>query len=447
MNVLVFYNSTQTYTNAVFEHVNSFAKYSKHDFFFCHSDQYQQTDIDLSRFDAVIIHFSIRLPYDQVSEPLARRLVEYKGLKALFIQDEYDHTHRSWHWINRLGIALVFTVVPTPGINRVYPVDVFPNTRFVSNLTGYVPESIPSVAHLMPPSQRNLMIGYRGRPLPVRYGQLGFEKVAVGRLVKSYCDERGILNDISWTEESRIYGDAWYKFMATCKSMLGSESGSNVFDWDGKLVPKVAAFQKANSRLPDAAVYSAVVEPHESPGLMNQVSPRVFEAIALRTALVMFEGNYSGVLRPNEHFIPLRKDGSNLDEVFSRLKDGKYVDEMTDRAYLHVIESRAYSYKSFVQIVDAELEKSARNTTSEVWWPGKVLAGQEAAVSDSEKHTKELDNRQFSPALLSLRPLRAIPLSVKGWLSGSTAYFLWSWVPANLRNKLRPWVRRVLRKG
>src|SRR3954465_7783587 len=116
MNILFLYNSTQTYTNTVFEQINSFARFSRHAAFFCHLDQFSTLELDLSRFDAVSIHYSVRLPFDQISESAAQTLRSYGGLKFLFIQDEYDHTYRTWHWINRLGIRLVFTAVPTVSI-------------------------------------------------------------------------------------------------------------------------------------------------------------------------------------------------------------------------------------------------------------------------------------------------------------------------------------------
>jgi spore maturation protein CgeB len=115
--------------------------------------------------------------------------------------------------------------------------------------------------------------------------------------------------------------------------------------------------RNSSNRIPVQAsrkFMKALVRSKEIDGIMNQVSPRVFEAIAARTVLVLFEGNYSGVVKAGEHFIPLKKDGSNLAEVVSLLQDGAYVDAMAERAYRDVIASGKYSYKSFVDLVDME---------------------------------------------------------------------------------------------
>jgi len=353
-NILVLYYETETFASNVYEHLSSLARFSDARVFFTHQNPKTPVN-DLALFDVVIIHYSIRLPFNQIAEETAQALEAFGGLKALFIQDEYDNTHRAWHWIKRLGIKLVFSSVPEESMSRIYPPEEFPGVRFVSNLTGFAPEALASVPAYPPPSQRPLKIGYRGRALPIRYGSLGQDKVDVGRIVKAYCDAKGISNDIAWDEGSRLYGDSWYAFTASCRAMLGSESGSNVFDWDGTLQARIAEYRKQHPRASDQDVYRALIAPLEMPGLMNQVSPRVFEAIACRTPLVLFEGQYSGVVLPDQHFIPLRRDGSNLDDVIARLRDDKEVDAMVERAYDDVLRPGRFGLPAFVRMVDGEI--------------------------------------------------------------------------------------------
>lgn len=349
---MIIYNAGVTYANTILEHLSSFARYSENTVYYYHHDQSQEFDIDLSVFDVVVLHYSyylMRMPHDQPPETNAIKLSEYSGLKMLIIQDEYDHTGHICYWIRQLKIHLVFTLVPTEAMERIFPAEKFPGVHFVPNLTGYVPETIPTDVVFLPASQRNLIVGYRGRELSIRYGKFCREKADIGKAVKSYCVARGIAHDIEWTEESRIYGPSWYQFIASCRAMLGTESGSNVFDWDGTLAAKFEVFGQTRN---DEEIYRCLIEPLEMDGVMNQISPKVFEAIAMRSALVLFEGRYSGVVEPERHYIPLRKDFGNLDSVFSVLHDGHYVDEMTDRAYREIIQSGKYSYNQFVSMVD-----------------------------------------------------------------------------------------------
>ncbi len=435
MNILYLYNATQTYTATVFEHISSFQKHSSHCSFFAHQDQYNKLAVDFSLFDVVVIHYTIRLPFDQIADQNVDSLSEYKGLKVLFIQDEYNHTHRAWDWIKRLGIQLVFTVVPQNGISNVYPPQEFPGVHFISVLTGYVPEDLP-IGPYRPPSQRSLIVGYRGRPLPIQYGNLGREKIGIGMLVTHYCECQKIIHDIGWSEEARIYGPKWYEFMSSCRSMLGSESGSNVFDWDGTLAAKIQEFRANNPHTTDDDVYAALIQPLELPGLMNQVSPRVFEAIASRTVLVLFEGNYSGVVTPGLHFIPLKKDGSNLEEVFRLLADGSYVDAMAERAYHDIIASGKYSYWSFVGMVDKEIESSLREF------------GQQTTNIMPSRSVIDYLGR---PSPITTSPIRAEP-PVFGFhglkdLAKRLVIYLWWKLPEAVRISLKPRLKRLLGKG
>lgn len=417
MNILFIYNATQTYTNTVLEHINSFAHYAHNtNAFFCHQDQKKPFNVNLSYFDAVVLHYTIRLPFDQVADTTVEALASYSGLKVLFIQDEYDHTHRTWYWIKRLGIQLVFTVVPQENIGKVYPSNEFPGVRFVNNLTGYVPENIPNIDTVNSPSSRKIIVGYRGRSLPLRYGQLGKEKVGIGRQVKEYCVSNNIHHDIAWAENSRIYGPKWYEFMASCRAMLSSESGSNVFDWNGTLDAQIKEFRRSKRGVTDQEVYDKVIKPYEEHGLMNQISPRIFEAIAFRTALVLYEGDYSGIIKPDRHFISLKKDGSNLDKIFLLLQDGEYVDEITNRAYDEIILSGAYSYQAFVRMVHKELTQAikSREIKEANWLLIENTTGHKRQPSELTTSPYVLVSRKFNLLVrIVYRILERLPMGPK----------------------------------
>ncbi|WP_260293643.1 hypothetical protein [Sedimenticola hydrogenitrophicus] len=356
-NVLCIYAGSQTYTTTVFEHLDAFRKYSKHSWTYLDIQDFNHGLVTLELFDAVFLHYSVRLPFGQVSDVGLEKLRKFRGLRALFIQDEYDGTNTVKQIINSTPFDLVFSVVPKHSLGKIYPLDELPRTKFVNNLTGYVPDDLlDHVGQLTAPSTRFLTIAYRGRQLPIRYGRLGQEKVAIGRYVRDYCRKHGFPCDIEWDESSRIYGEDWYRFIGSAKAMLGSESGSNVFDWDGSLQNDIECYRKKWPKATDQDIYRDVIEKHEIDGLMNQISPRIFEMAAAKTVMVLFEGSYSGVLEPFVHFIPLKKDFSNLDQVVGLLGNGMEVDAMAGRAYRDIILSEKYSYRLFVNMVDSELK-------------------------------------------------------------------------------------------
>ena len=360
MRILILYNAGQTYTSTVFEHLDSFRRFSIHEWHYLHYTKFDAEHHNLSNYQAFFIHYSVRLPFDQISESTAKALSEYKGIKGLFIQDEYDNVNRTKYWLNKIVFDIVFTVVPQKNINEVYPSLEFPGTKFINNLTGYAPVELNTILNIdtiTPPSKRNIAIGYRGRNLPIRYGELGQEKIKIGKDVKKFCKSHKIKHDIQWDEHSRIYGQNWYEFLLSCKAMLGSESGSNVFDWHGDLPKSIKEYKKAHPKQTEQEVYCSIIKPLERDGLMNQVSPRIFEMAASCTIMILYEGSYSDVIQPNVHYLPLKKDLSNLPEIFDLLNNDNFVDAMALKARSDIIDSGNFGYPSFINLIDQELGK------------------------------------------------------------------------------------------
>ena len=210
-------------------------------------------------------------------------LSRYAGLKALFIQDEYENTWLASEWITRLGIQVVFTCVPAGHIRRVYS-RVAVGVEFFQNLTGYLPLHIGPGKRHRPLCERPILIGYRGRVLPYHYGRLAREKTTIGQIMRGFCRVRNIPHDIEWTPPARLYGPAWIEFIGNCRTMLGTESGNNLFDHDGTLRARI---QETLLRRPDITyeeIHARFLIGKEADGMMNQVSPRIFEAVALRMA-------------------------------------------------------------------------------------------------------------------------------------------------------------------
>ena len=82
---------------------------------------------------------------------------------------------------------------------------------------------------------------------------------------------------------------------------------------------------------------------------MNQISPKIFESISLLTALILFECSYSDIVKPYVHYIPLKKDYSNVEELFEKLFDDEYLKQLTDQAFNDIILSQKYSYQHFIK--------------------------------------------------------------------------------------------------
>ena len=358
-NVLILYDDGSTHVVTLREHLESFKLFSRNDVSFSvvTLDGFRNASPgsggSFGLYDAVVIHYSVRLSVEaHLSPACAEALQGYGGLKIAFVQDDYETTEITRKWLERLGIHSVFTIVPQAYIEAVYPKSRFPHVEFRETLTGFVPLRPKPPEQLKPIGKRTWVIGYRGRDLPYWYGSLGREKLIIGQRMRQICDDRGIAVNIEWETDQRIYGNGWYPFLEDSKATLATESGANVFDEYGDIRRNVEKAVAADPTLSYEEIFARYLAEHEGRIVVNQISPKVFESVAYKTALVMFEVSYSGVVEPWKHYIPLKKDFSNVDDVLSKLADDAYLQAMADRAYAHVVESGRYSYRQFVEGFD-----------------------------------------------------------------------------------------------
>lgn len=398
LNILVLYDIKSVHVSTIKEHLSSFALFSESNVFYAPATNNAEADFPFSGFDVLIIHYSIRLSIpDHLSQFFAKSIQRFGGYKVAFIQDEYDSAETARRWLCSLGIHAIYTCVPEQYVDQIYPVARFPHLRRIPTLTGYVPLCVRDRA-MRPISERKTVIGYRGRELPYHYGDLAREKFHIAQQMKDICFQRGIPVDIEWSADKRIYGDEWYAFVENSKATLGTESGSNVFDDYGDIKNNIARALENNPAIPYQEIHDRFIGEREGWIIMNQISPRIFEAIALGTALVLFEGEYSGIIKPGIHYISLKKDFSNIDEVLEKLGDDNYLERLTKKAYRDIILSGKYGYANFVNEVDNFLSASVMHRTSE-----KILVGAIGIdCSDSQRFDLMLHKRAGDPVANSI---------------------------------------------
>ena len=141
------------------------------------------------------------------------------------------------------------------------------------------------------------------------------KKWLIGQRFLDDAERHGLRCDISWREEDRLYGDAWVRFLVSCRAVLGAESGASVCDFTGDIQRRVEAHVRQSPDTSFAELRRLYFATEDGRIRMNPISPRCFEAAAARTLMVLYPGEYGGILRPGEHYVALNKDHSNIDEV------------------------------------------------------------------------------------------------------------------------------------
>ena len=344
----------------VLDHIEAMRKWSRYDVFVLPMFGDLPGDLDLDAFDGLAIHYNLVMANPAYLSPLARwRISQFRGTKAAFIQDEYRFVNRSTAVMRMLGIQVLFTCVPQDQVDLVYPHEVLPELRrAVTVLTGYVPQELLSLP-LVPYEERTTDVAYRGRRLLPWLGRLGQEKAAIGDRFALDAPRYGLAVNISSKEEDRLYGTAWTDFLRHSKAMLGVESGASVFDFDGSIERDVRAALAVQPDLPFEELHRRFMAGVDGRIRLNQISPRCFEAAALGTLMVLYPGDYSGVLEPGRHYVPLEKDHSNMDEVVKAIREPEAWERITRAAREEVARNPRYSFQAMVETVDDALDLRA----------------------------------------------------------------------------------------
>jgi hypothetical protein len=341
----------------VIDHIEAIRTWSRSDVFVLPTFGDLPDELDLDAFDGVVIHYNLVMANPAYLTPLARwRIHQYRGVKAAFVQDEYRFVNSTVSVIRTLGINVLFTCVPEDQVELVYPHASLPDLqRKVTVMTGYVPELLLSLPPL-PYDERTTDVVYRARRLPAWMGALAQEKAMIADRFQAEGPARGLKVDISTREADRLYGNGWVDFIRRSKAMLGVESGAGVFDFDGSIEHAVRAHLRTHPDAPFDELHRLFLSDVDGRIRLNQISPRCFEAAALGTLMVLYPGEYSGILQPWRHYVPLLKDHSNISEVVDAIRDQRTWERITQQARDEVALNPRYSFRAMVETVDHGLD-------------------------------------------------------------------------------------------
>lgn len=358
MNILLLCNlpPQAADANTISDHILSFETFSSHTVWRCSSLGDLPARLDLNRFDVLVIHYSLYLLNNYISAAAKQRIKNFKGLKILFVQDEYRQINALIAQIRFLEIDVLFSCFPESEIFRIYPEEKLPGTTKYNTLTGYVPwrllEHVPTDIN-----QRVIDVGYRAKKLPFWYGELAFEKWDIAAKWLKHSENTDVITDISCRDNARIYGKDWVTFLDNCKTTLGVESGASVMDFTGQLEKEIDFYQLMHPNHSFDQVQKKFLLEHEGKYRLNQISPRCFEAIAMKSVLILYEGEYSGILIADRHYIMLKKDFSNFATVCETLKDTDYLQNMADVSYREIALNPEYAYLGFIHKFDEIVRK------------------------------------------------------------------------------------------
>ena len=401
--------------STVVEHARSFARHSRLGVVELNTHAGFPPALRGVAFDAVVLHYSLFGTHRyHLSDAFRAYVRATDAYTVAFFQDEYINCRRRFDFINAHGVDCIYTCLEPDQFDAVYGrYTSVPTIRHT--LTGYVSEDLRQAAARLGKSdaERTIDVGYRGRPLAVYLGRGGQEKELIGRHFAELAAGSGLRLDIEGAEADRLYGDAWHRFVAECRCMLGVESGASAFDLEGEIQAEYRQFAARGVRPSLEQLES--LRRWDGAISLRTISPRHFEAAAFRVCQVLFEGRYSDVMEPMRHYIPLRKDFSNFADVLRLLRDPEVRRELTENAHRDLIASRRYDYAAFVAEMDETLAAAGveplhdRQAALAAVMHGQRLRHLRSHVRDSAREVLQASMRAIEPGTRRIRKLIGRP--------------------------------------
>lgn len=376
------------------EHLQAFKKFSRNQVLLIDALAASRLRLDLSMFDAIVFHYSIVISLQAyLPDGFADQLAAFPGPKILFIQDEFRWVNRTMATAEKLGISVIFTVVNADLVRKIYRNPYFDRVRFEQTLTGFVPEHL--IERKVPNYvDRPLDVSYRARKLPGWCGSFALQKWQIGERFLADAPKHGLKCDIAMSEASRIYGERWIDFVASSKATLGTESGASFVDYTGEVHEVIDTFEAANPDAQFEVVRERFLEGRDGEVVIHVISPRCFEAACLRTLMILYPGEYSGVLQAGRHYVPLAPDHSNMEEVVLILRNPELASEIIHNAYEEVAKAPVWTFRAFISHFDCVVDEVVPRRTA----ASLSFHTIEQSVADAQKRIAEDAQRQAEDA-------------------------------------------------
>jgi hypothetical protein len=310
-------------------------------------------------FDAIVFHTTFLSErwnppaFERVLER-AHPLIGTGGNRVALPQDENLRSEQIERFAESFGVGHLFSVGPPGTWGQLYP-RLRDRIGISQVLTGYLdPGTLARIERIVATTdERPIDIGYRAWRSAPWLGRHGKLKVAVAERVERAARARGLRVDISTRESDAIRGDDWYRFLASCRYTIGVEGGASVHDADGSIKECSDRYVAANPQADFDEVEAACFPGRDGEIDYRAISPRHLEACATRTCQVLVEGDYNGILQPGTHYLPLRADLGNLEEVLDAIQSAVERQRMVDSAYADIVASGRYTYAGLVREVEA----------------------------------------------------------------------------------------------
>lgn len=342
-------------------------------------------------FDAIVLLHSVNADTLTFIDPWRSVLKDRKGRLLSFVGNEVNLPRISMkakiQFLKDISADLIGTQLPLEA-----------GTWLYGECTS---SKVVALPHALNPDAFSPIVPHRDRPIDIGarsqqyWSCLGDnERNELFGLFATRTFDPPLKVDIDTTV--RYDREGWAEFLNRCRGTISNEAGSYYLERDDATVEKIQAFVERQQKESGAAMvrpdspaeriwrlvpqrlrriikpplerilkgmnisyYSDIYrqldfkETHERffkdtrhcPAYSKAISSRHFDAIGTKTCQIMLSGRFNDILNPDEHYICLKHDHSNIDDAIGRFRDDLYRQTMVDRTYEYAMDQHTYRHR------------------------------------------------------------------------------------------------------
>ena len=291
----------------------------------------------LKDFDYVIFLHSTNsngFKFSRLLKVFSNYLLLYRKAKVIFfVGNEYKLMPEKIDFIAKNKVDIVVSQYPLETAKWLYEKT---DAKIIS-----LPHAL-NLKHFYPKvdlSKRKIDIGNRSYEYPKYLGDN--LRLRTYELMKNLRNE--FVVDVSSDPNKRFNRNQWSEFLNNCKYTISSEVGSKYVERDDYTRKIINEFELKGE-------YSKIKKYFQDYKPLTYLSGKAiggrhFDAVGTKTCQILVEGEYSNILKPNKHYIELKKDFSNLYEVKQIIKSDSMRKFLVEEAFDHIKHNHLYKHR------------------------------------------------------------------------------------------------------
>jgi hypothetical protein len=293
---------------------------------------------EISRYDLIILLHSTNadsmLPLSLLESYLKNR----KGKLLIFVGNEYCLMPEKINFIKNVEADFVASQLPRDAANWLY--EDCQRSKIL-----LVPHALNSSTYkpYRDYEQRKTDIGFIGDRYSLAIGDI--ERTELIEYFAKKDIQQKLNIDIRLGRKLRLSRERYVDFLNSIRGTIGAESGTYYLEKTDETQKKVEAFLSQHPKTTFEEVYDRFFKDYANPVNGKAISSRHFEPIGTRTCQILLEGRYNDILEPDVHYISLKRDYSNIDDVLERFRDKDLVRKITDEAYKYTMDCHTYEHR------------------------------------------------------------------------------------------------------